>query len=184
MSRKRHRIENQRIRLSTIVERLPLYRFLDQSQAVLLKLQPAWEAWLQQELPAIDTTSAHLSGFSEAENNGHNTITISANNASTVTLLKHQQSSLLKHLNRSCNGLTIHKIKVRIDLDSTSAVADHQHQISKAAHDEQRTKPSADAIESIKRLQKSIKNPDLADSLGNLAETLQSVSNIGDKTPK
>ncbi len=172
MSRKQNnKLENHRLKLSTIVERLPLYRFLDQSRAALLKLQPAWQIWQQQQPTAISYDAAYLTGYDAG------TLTISVNNASTAALIKHQKSSLISTLN---SVIKVTAIKLRIDLDYTKAASEFQQHIT--ANEKNNgiyNTPNKAAIDSIESLQASIKNPDLADTIGKLAQTLKKLS----KTP-
>ncbi len=176
--RRPRQLENHRVKLSTIVERSPLYRFLDQSRAALLKLQPIWQSWLAKKLPQLDASAAHLSTYDAKTK----TVTINANNASTAALLKHQRDSLMNALLAE-KIISIQQIKIRIDLVSTSAAAELQQKYQKHAEGQygalarQQIKPNEDAIESVERLQSSVNNPELADTLGNLADTLKNLAN-------
>lgn len=185
-----------------------MYRFLDQSRAVLLKLQPAWQLWLSEKLPNLDHQSTYLSGI-ELSKLGSGSITIGVNNASTASLIKHQKVSALKALNTALADIhnaemgnairkqstskqatskqstatdqKITKLIIRVDLESTSVAENMHRQATKQKADADdsdvaRETPNARSIESIQRLQKTIKNPELADSLGHLAETLKKMS--------
>lgn len=166
---KRHKVEQTR--LDDIVKKLPLLRFLDESKAILLGLEPQWHAWRKKHLPNLAQSAAHLSALTE------NTLTIHANNASTAALIKSQLSSLRKALNQTSN-LSIKNIKVIIDLETTSAARRTQQQfVHKDDNASQKNKPNQMAIDSISSLQSSIKNPDLSESLENLAQTLKNFSN-------
>lgn len=175
MSDKRRKLENDRIKLSTIVERLPMYRFLDDAHSTLLKLQPAWQDWCNSHLPALTVGSAHLSSFEQG------TIVISADNSSTAALLKHQKTSLLSALQKFAMhnfSKKIHNVKIRIDLVSTSAASEV---LQKATHSKESNKefekPNSSSIESIESLRTAVKNPELAETLGNLADTLRDLKN-------
>jgi len=175
MTKKKRITDSNRIKLSTIVERLPMYRFLDDAHSSLLKLQPVWQEWCNSHLPAITVSSAHLSSFEG------DTIVISADNSSTAALIKHQKSSLLLALQKfSLNNTSknVKNIKVRIDLISTSAADDILQRATSSSDDNRHfERPNSSAIESVERLKSDIKNPELAESLGNLAETLKNLKN-------
>ncbi len=186
MPRKHRQVENQRIKFSSIVQRLPLYRFLDESRAELLRLQPAWRTWFTQLQPNLPESAAYLSAI-DAQ-----VLTVCVENASIAALIKHQQHSLLTALNKSYNTTSdkngssnstakhvIRKIKVHINLSagltpsiglSTSALQDTQKQYRA------NNIPDAMAINSVKQLQSSVKNKELANTLGDLAETLEKLS--------
>jgi len=168
------------MKLSTIVERSPLYRFLDQSRAALLKIQPSWQDWYQRKLPQLSESAAHLSAYDATTS----TITISTDNASTAALIKHQKNNLIKALSTE-KSIQIKHIKVRIDLVSTSAAAELHKQIAikHEAQTRQPVAPNTHAIDSVQRLQNSVKNPDLADTLGDLAETLKKLSSDANNKP-
>ncbi len=177
MTKAKHSSENNKFKLSSIVERLPLLRFLDESKATLLKLQPSWQAWLERHLPSLCAGSAHLSAYDA--NSGQ--LTICADNASTAALIKHQQASLLASLQsaiKSFGNDSISKIKVRIDLESTSAATELLKTITQHQPEEPRPSDNSSstfshtAIESIKHLQGRVKNPELAQTLSELAITL------------
>lgn len=181
-----HRSENrklkpssQKLKLSTIVERLPLLRFLDESKAVLLKLQVDWQTWRQQNLPNVSEGAAHLSGYDT--NTGQ--ITICVNNASTAALIKHQKSSLLDAFQLAAKTRQIrnpiHSIKVRVNLESTSAAAEmlenfHKETAEQKSHNSPRLDSAS--IKSIKNLESGVKNPELAAALNGLAATLSKLS--------
>lgn len=177
MSKINRQIENHRLKLSTIVERLPMYRFLDQSQALMLKLQPAWHAWLNKHLPNVSDQNTCLLSLDAGS------LTIGVNNSSTGSLIKHKQVSLLSTLNSAFNQLEgksgskhklIEKLVLRVDLESTSIAADVKQRT--IASDDPREAPNTNSIESIQHLQKNVSNPDLAATLGALAETLKRLS--------
>ncbi len=160
-----------------------MYRFLDQSQAAILRVQPTFQAWLKKQLPSLDKNAAHVSAICNpnAESTIDTEVTISADNANTITLLRHQQSSILEHLNLANPDLCINKLSFRVDLAAVKAAAQHQKQHQQTLdndvnHIVERPTPSAEALASIQQLQNSVKNPDLAESLGNLAETLKTAS--------
>ncbi len=162
------------MRLSNIVERLPMYRFLNESHAILLKLEPTWHTWLKKNLPALKTSAAHLSSFdlrSEA------TLTICTDSATTAAQLKHRKESLIEALNSNALTVSIKRIKIRVDPATANKLDLHHQKLTRHEIDDTRhEQPSAHAIDSIESLQKRIKNPDLADSLSNLAETLKKLS--------
>lgn len=161
-----------------------MYRFLDQSRSLVLKLQPAWQAWCHQNLPNVSEENACLSSFEAG------TLNICVNNSSTAALIKHKQVNALKALNLAFIALNpkhmnkpeqsetpITKLKVRVDLMSVNAANELQREIKKSDENAYQHKPvDTQSIESIERLQKSIKNPELADTLGKLAETLKNIS--------
>lgn len=159
----------EKTRLDGIVKKLPLLRFLDQSKAVLLSLDPHWQTWRKKHLPNIDESSSHLSALTDS------TLTIHTNNASTAALIKSQLSSLLKALNQS-SKVPIKSIKVLIDLETTSAALRTRNQFDKMLEiTEPKKKPDQSAIDSIHSLKNSVKNPELSETLNNLAETLKNL---------
>lgn len=173
---------SQKLKLSTIVERLPLLRFLDESKAVLLKLQADWQTWRQQNLPNVSEGAAHLSGYDM--NAGQ--ITVCVNNASTAALIKHQKNSLLNAFQLAAKARKIrnpiHSIKVRVNLESTSAATELLENLHNEATQAQQKnhnslKLDSDSIKSIKNLESSVKNPELAAALNDLATTLSKLSN-------
>ena len=159
----------EKTRLDDIVKKLPLLRFLDQSKAILLSLDPHWHTWRKKHLPNIDESSSHLSALADS------TLTIHTNNASTAALIKSQLSSLLKTLNHR-SKIPIKSIKVLIDLETTSAALQTRNQFDKIFEvTEQKKKPDKNAIDSIQSLKNSVKNPELSETLESLAETLKNL---------
>lgn len=166
--------ENRRLKLSSIVARLPMYRFLDESHAILLKLDPIWNQWLKQNLPALQFCAAHLSSF---DTRNRATLTICADNATTAALLKNHKDSMLNALNKRLSAQPIELIKIRVDPSAATKVSQHHRKLTESEDSTlSYTPPTRESIDSIESLQKTIKNPDLAETLGNLAETLKKLS--------
>lgn len=163
--------DNQKLKLDSILKKLPLLRFLDDSKSYILTIQPVWERWKKQSLNHSDSSSAHLAAFKAGE------LLIHVSDSSIAALIKSQNQSLLKTLN-SASSTNIQKIKVKIDLETTSIANKVQKEGSTKPTRTYQTnpKPNELAISSIEKLQSSVKNQDLADSLNNLANTLKDLS--------
>lgn len=149
-----------------------MLRFLDESKSHILSIQPIWDRWKKQSLNQTTDSSAHLAALNAGE------LLIHASDSSIAALIKSQSDSLLKVLN-STSSIQIHTIKVKIDLHSTTIANKVQKE---AAFKPNRTYPASSkpndlAITSIKKLEGSVKNQELAQSLNDLAETLKNLSN-------
>jgi len=163
--------DNQKLKLDSILKKLPMLRFLDDSKSYILSIQPVWERWKKRSLNHSDSASAHLAAFRAGE------LLIHVSDSSIAALIKSQNQSLLKTLN-SASSTNIHKIKVKIDLQSTSIANKVQKEgFAKPTRTYQTSpKPNHLAVSSIEKLQSSVKNQDLADSLKDLATTLKNIS--------
>lgn len=173
-----------------------MYRFMDESRATLLKLQPAWQNWYHTELPALNKQAldAHASNEQEQNNQAaylsaieQTTLTITVNNSSTAALIKHQQSQLISALN-AADVCDITKINVRIELVNPpmSAAITKRHSRSNSLKNTLASShaaikpPSQAAIDAVDHLKTNIKNPELANSLQNLANTLRTLAKKAD----
>lgn len=159
--------------VSNILNRLPYLRTLNETQNQLLKITPIWQQWCTQQ------SGSPISGFASPANLDGNILSISCQQSSTATILKHSKGSLLKALNDQ--GFE-HIQSVRIQM-SLSQKADnlnnniagnltHQNEKQHSNAGASR-KPSAASLKSIESTQSLVKNEQLAASLKRLAETLK-----------
>jgi hypothetical protein len=173
--------------VSNILNRLPFLRQLNESQNQLLSITPTWQNWCATQANSIITE------FASPANIDNEILTISCTQSSTATLLKHQQSSLIKALHQA-GFEQIKKLRVQMALKQNSRSSDVDEDLTN--HQSLKTKqspaqwentsssktslsetnwhkPSASSIKSIEAAQSIIKNEHLAASLKRLAETLK-----------
>jgi hypothetical protein len=173
--------------VSTILNRLPFLRQLNESQNQLLSITPIWQKW------CADQANSVITSFASPANIDAELLTISCTKSSTATLLKHQKTSLLETLHQA--GFDqIKSIRVQMTLNQpTPHIEDDKISMSLGGPTSQQLaaklsgtqshntpsseatwqKPSAASVRSIEVTQSLIKNEQLAASLKRLAETLK-----------
>ncbi len=167
------RNENNKIRLSAILEKMPLYRFMDESRAILLKLHPAWKIWLAKNVPSASDENTVLLSFDSG------LLTVATENSTTATLLKNFSTKATTDLQPKVNqltGLELKQIKFLVQPDiwlTDKQDAEHAQHVKSPTQLSNR--PNDDAIKSIELLQKSVRNSELSSSLEALAKTLNNL---------
>lgn len=170
--------------VSSILNRLPFLRQLNESQNQLLSITPIWQKW------CADQANPVITDFASPANIDAERLTISCTQSSTATLLKHQKTSLLETLHKA--GFDqIQSIRVEMTLnnptpyieDDEVSISTSQHKVTKrnethslnppSSSEAAWHTPSASSIKSIEATQSIIKNEQLAASLKRLAETLK-----------
>jgi len=173
--------------VSSILNRLPFLRQLNESQNKLLSITPIWQKWCD------DQANSVITGFASPASIDAELLTISCTQPSTATLLKHQKCSLLEALHKA-GFEQIKSIRVQMTLSQPTPHATDdeismyladptsQQLAAKLNQDQSRKtpsseaawhKPSASSVKSIEATQSLIKNEQLAASLKRLAETLK-----------
>ena len=187
--------------VSTILNRLPFLRALNETQNQLLAIAPVWHQWCSSQ-ESQDKTRSHISEFASLASINADELCICCTQSTIATLLKFKQSSLLEELHQK--GFThIHKVRIQMSLSrQTSSPQSTQHMytptnlsipqtqshIQESYIEESHSKedkgssthsskawpkPSSASVKSIEATQSLIKNEQLAASLKRLAETLK-----------
>ena len=148
---------------SAFLERLPITQRFTESQRFLLKLTPTWQKWCvgasKQHNQRLD--NCQLTAFEKG------VLSISVNNASTATLIKHQLESVLTALHKK--GFTDVQ-KIRVQLKIQHKVEPHNSTPTSAVYQE---KPDQAAISALQSAAKNTDNSELSESLERLAHTLK-----------
>ena len=171
--------------ITQLIERLPLHRQLNETQAMLLKITPIWLRWSASHLASIQSLETN-----SLETNGLETISSAPIDISADTLkincfssveashIKHQQASLIKTL-QAAGFSNIKRIKVCMSptqpLSNNLESLRKEPQLSKQPElDEQHQsfKPSSASIQSIESCGQQTDNSQLSESLRRLAATL------------
>ncbi len=93
-----------------IVQRLPLHRSMNASQAALLALTPRWQLWLKQAVAEgkISSTCAETSQLiawqARAGQSRAGKLLIQSNNSANATLLKQHRNSIIEFLNSAADS--------------------------------------------------------------------------------
>ena len=163
--------------VANILIRLPFLRKLNETQNQLLRVTPVWQQW------CTDQSNSIIADFASPASLEGGVLTLSCKQSSTATILKHQQSSLLKALN-SQGFENVQSIRVQMSLNqplsesnkdrgetmgSDSATQEKNQNASETSW----VKPSAASLKSIEVAYSRIENEQLAASLKRLAETLK-----------
>ena len=175
-------MKNRHKNISQIIERLPLHRQLNETQAMLLKITPIWRQWLENHLPknqsSEDPSPRLVNNSPEPINNSPELIDISTDTLNIncfssvqASHIKHQQTSLLNALNNAgfCN---IRRIKVSMSLMSPEPNKSLQPNNQSTPNQQQRSKPSTTSIQAIEHCGTKTDNTQLSESLRRLADTL------------
>ncbi len=161
--------------VSNILNRLPFLRKLNETQNHLLSITPIWQQWCDQQVNSRITEFASLASLDDG------VLTISCEQSSTATILKHQQNTLLEAINNA--GFSdVLSLRIQMSLKQSYCEAKHcepkestqAYKQNLAASSESKwRKPSESSLKSIEATQALIKNEQLAASLKRLAETLK-----------
>jgi len=175
--------------ISALVGRLPLSRQMNATQAMLVKLTPAWLSWAKNNLPPEYLNSTQLVSIN---NNGNKPaeLSIACANANCATQLKHQQSSLLNAFH--AEGFSnIQQLKIRLALPNNTTLNNNttprntatnnaptnnqsiKHNSGRSEQSKQRHLPSRTSITLIESCRKGVSNEHLSTSLARLSETLK-----------
>lgn len=149
---------------STFLERLPISQQFKASRDFLLRLTPVWQQW------CTGIGKAHRQSFDNCQLTAFEkgVLSISANNASTATLIKHQTDSLLSILHlKGFNEVQ----SVRVHIHIPSRPVQHNSALDSASS-MGRQKPNKSAISALKSAAKSTDDTKLSESLRRLANTL------------
>ena len=160
-----------RVNLSNIIKRLPLQSYIDVSQAALIDFSPAWIDWCNKSLPGEFHQIVTLNSFNRG------TLSIRCTTSVAASQLKHMQVSILECFHAAGHS-QIKRLKIEIDhfsnqaSDNSSAVSLTEYTATKT---ETRAPLNNEAIVSLERCQKGIKNEKLSGSLKKLHKTLESL---------
>jgi len=177
----------RRQNVSTLLNRLPFLRTLNEAQNQLLAIAPVWQQWCSNQ-HIQNKTNPIISEFASLASVNADELTISCKQSSIATILKFQQSDLLETLH-SAGFNHIQKLRIQMSLAHLSVAHnfDQANELSSkrvnqkpSDYTEQSSsttkawpKPSAASLKSIEAAQSLIKNEQLAASLKRLAETLK-----------
>ncbi|MFT4630030.1 MAG: hypothetical protein ACI9WC_000724 [Arenicella sp.] len=153
------------------IRRLPLHRQLDASQAMIIKLSPAWLSWAQQALTIDATKNCHLNALQNGK------LSIFSNNAALASQIKHQQQTLLNHFHK--HGFdNVQEIVVRLRPPSLTRGEDNPNRntYQADANDSKNhfTDASDDSLKAIESCGKMVNNDELSSALTRLSKTLKS----------
>lgn len=170
--------------VADLIKRLPLSNSLNTSQSIIVALSPLFERWLNQpaqmqRLSEACRKNSVLSSFQQGQLN------IVCHNASNASELKHLKASLKDHLNSNYfeprNSLEpapkastaaelVRSIKIRVDLGLAS-----QSKAVSVPNSERRqsTVISKNSINALNSCSNQVSDPQLADALRRLAQTLE-----------
>lgn len=170
---------HRQITAADLVSRLPLSKSLNASQSALVALSPLFYDWMnhpdqQLHLSEACRNSSNLESFRRGQLN------ITCPTASHASELKHLQESLKNYLNStycvstdSGDTKPIDTIKIRVDLLLESRSRSSSSPSSSKRRAISISNNSIDALNSCSR---QVNNPDLADALNRLAQTLREES--------
>ena len=175
--------------VSTILNRLPFLRALNETQNQLLAIAPVWHQWCSSQ-ESQDKTRTSISEFASLTSINADELCICCTQSTIATLLKFKQNNLLEELHQK-GFAHIQKIRIQMSL-STHASSQHSTQHTsanqtnlsnqqteshskedKSSSTQSWPKPSSASLKSIEATQSLIKNEQLAASLKRLAETLK-----------
>jgi len=172
-------IKNSALSISALISRLPLSQQMNESQASIVKLTPAWLAWAEKNLSPSYTNSVQLISVRNSNKGQNSELCIASENANCATQIKHQQNSLLtalhaegfKNIQKLCIRLAMptEPVESCIKQDSTAS----SHSANNADFITQKYAPSKDSITLIESCQKRVTNEHLSTSLARLSETLK-----------
>lgn len=154
------------------MERLPLHRQLNQTQAILVKIAPIWLRWSTDHLSKIPNSmlvsEQSISSVPIDVSNG--VLKINCFKPIEASQIKHQQASLIEALHTAGFDY-IKRIKVSISLQSHTL--QQQATIDQPSDNQQKhIKPSKASIKSIEVCGHKTHNVQLSESLHRLADTL------------
>lgn len=153
------------------IRRLPLHRQLDASQAMIIKLAPAWLSWAQQSLAADATKNCHLNALQNGK------LSLFCNTATLASQLTHQKQTLLDHFH--AHGFKdVQEIVVRLRPPSQTASERNANQnISQLLASDSKnqfTDVSDDSLKAIESITEIVNNEELSSALTKLSQTLKS----------
>lgn len=163
----------QRMKLVSIVQRLPFHQQLSSSQSLTLKLTPSWLEWCEEQ-----RSKKGLKHFSAAQDTNlsnveNGVLTLACRNATTATALKHRKNELLTHFQQAGFD-SVKRIHVRMELNDPHALSSNGE--PRAISNNllaNREQPSTASIKSVEAVTRRVKNERLASSLQRLANTLK-----------
>ncbi len=160
--------------VSNILNRLPFLRQLNETQNQLLSVTPIWQKWCS------DQIGTSISEFASPAYINQGVLTISCQQPSTATIIKHQQNDLLEAI-RSAGIDHVQAVRVQMTLNkpsnSDAARSPDVEPTPQPKNSPQSRnmwpKPSDASVKSLEATQSLIKNEQLAASLKRLADTLK-----------
>lgn len=157
---------------SALLERLPITRQFTASQSFLRQITPVWQQWCLNvaKKNKQHLGKCHLTAFEQG------VLSISTNDATTATLIKHQIESLLASLhNKGFND--VRNIRVQIQLPVRAAASypqfDDNASTANKVSNAGREKPDKTAISALQSAANDIDDAMLSESLARLAQTLK-----------
>lgn len=169
----KHGASDTNLRISNIVQRMPLTQRLSDSQSMLVKLSPAWSQWSKANLSGETEQKIHLSSFE------NHTLTIHCDDAIKASQVKHQQHSLLMYLIEQ-GFHEVKQLSVRISHPAYQTQKKLlREQLTTKTLDEANLfspkRPSKIALDALRSCQLAIINEPLCSSVNKLEQTLSSL---------
>ena len=170
-----------------IVQRLPLHRSLDESQAGLVTITPAWRDWLSTAVSNNEISSKSADTFQlvawrtspKATNRDQisGKLVINCLDSTSATLLKQRQSSIIEQLNNRLRERrkphVIEALVIRLSLGTAELQLNVTPKDVTNHHPTTLNEASYGVINrAISACEKQTTNEKLAKSLSNLASTL------------
>lgn len=179
--KKQNPTQNAHLKAANLIRRLPVHQQLNESQAALVKLTPAWQQWAKQAISDNKITAecyqnTELSGFAD------NKLVITCSTAIYASIIKHQQQSILDSLLKA--GSTVVKqlnIQLRLPTFESSTPGVNRTRDNEVPTVTPKSTPlstplSSNSLDAIENCLKSVNNEQLASSLKKLSETLRKLN--------
>ncbi len=148
------------------VRRLPLHRQLDASQAMIIKLSPAWLSWTQTALSIDAAKNCQLNALQNGK------LSLFCNNATLASQIKHQKQTLLSHFHK--HGFNdVQEIAVRLRPPSYTTNEGDTNRNSYPLTENQFIDASDDSLKAIDSCRHMVNNDELSSALTRLSETLK-----------
>ena len=181
--------QNAHLKAANLIRRLPVHQRLNESQAALVKLTPAWQQWAKQAISENKITAecyqnTELSGLDDDK------LVITCSTAVFASQIKHQQQSILDSLLKE-GPAVVKQLNIQLRLptfqnskpgqnsnpgENSKSVVDKTFDNGVPANKPKSTPLTSNSLDAIENCRKSVSNEQLASSLKRLAETLKKLN--------